>query len=97
MSDATKLIAEQVMDRRMLLDDILKNIERILDCPINFGDLLNLGDLSWPLIRDRQSIEEFANRNAELRAICNLVRDRLGWPHIDLHGKPFAPAESTDA
>jgi hypothetical protein len=96
MSDATKLIAAHVMDRRLLLDDILKNIERIVDCPINFGDLLDLGHLSWPLIRDRQSIEEFANRNGELQAVCNLIRDHLGWPHVDLHGKPLAPAESTE-
>jgi len=97
MSDVTKLIAAHVMDRRILLDDLLKNIERIVDCPIKFGDLLDLGDLSWPLIRDRQTIEEFAKRNAELCAICNLIRDHLEWPHIDLHGKPFAPIVSTDA
>lgn len=95
MSDATKLIAAHVMDRRMLLDDLFKNIERTLDRPINFGDLLDLGSLSWPLIRDRQTIEEFANRNAELRGVCNLLRDHLGRPHIDLHGKPIESVVST--
>jgi hypothetical protein len=95
MSDATKLIAAHLVDRRILLDDIFKNIERVVDCPIRFGDLLDLGGLSWPLIRDRQTIEEFANRNVELRAVCNLLRDHLGRPHIDLHGKPIEPAVST--
>jgi hypothetical protein len=72
MSDATKLIAAHVMDRRMLLDDLFKNIEKTVDRSINFGDLLDLGSLSWPLIRDRQTIEEFAiaMRSFAAPAVC---------------------------
>jgi hypothetical protein len=38
------------------------------------------------LIVDTPSIEEAAARNAALRDVCNILRDEIGLPAVNLHG-----------